>query len=211
MVPLQILTISLAVQFYLCESSIEANSQRPCWMCDVPHCKQCVASEWTPWNQCSSPCGMNGYQSRTRLVYRPPSCGEKSCRNLTAKEWRPCNRFCYNGGTPARWACTCPPLNYIGDCCETGLCNEKWNPKDSASNVLCFKFRITLVISPISSLYPRKLSSGSNIFPCRCPGLSWVALGEVSRRKHTIESNLLISFMSMSFKVTIHKAKWFVS
>ncbi|KAL9987366.1 hypothetical protein ACROYT_G001660 [Oculina patagonica] len=89
-------------------------------MCDVTHCKKCVASQWTQWNQCSAPCGINGYQSRTRLVYRPPSCGEESCRDLTTKEWRPCNRFCHNGGTPGRWACACP-LNYIGDCCETGF------------------------------------------------------------------------------------------
>lgn len=119
-----ILTIFLAVQLYFCSSNIAENSQsfqkQQCWMCDIPHCKKCVASQWTSWSQCSAPCGINGYQSRTRLVYRPPSCGEESCRDLTTKEWQPCNRFCHNGGTPARWACTCP-LNYIGDCCETGL------------------------------------------------------------------------------------------
>ena len=122
-----ILAFSLAVQLYLSQSSIEANSKpfqkSPCWMCNVTHCKQCVASQWTPWNQCSAPCGKNGYQSRTRLVHPLPSCGETgSCRDLTTKEWRPCNRFCHNGGTPDRWACRCP-LNYTGDCCETGLCS----------------------------------------------------------------------------------------
>lgn len=127
------LAFSLAVQLYFSQSSKEAYSQsfqkRPCWMCDVTHCKQCVASQWTPWNQCSAPCGKNGYQSRTRLIYKPPSCGEGSaCRDFTTKEWRPCNRFCHNGGTPDRWACTCP-LNYIGDCCETGLCAEGDTPQ----------------------------------------------------------------------------------
>lgn len=119
-----ILRLSLAVHLYFSQSLIAMNSQsfqnRPCWMCDVAHCRECVASQWTPWSQCTTPCGKNGYQSRSRLVYRPPSCGEISCRDLTAKEWRPCNRFCYNGGTPGRWACTCP-LNFIGDCCEAGL------------------------------------------------------------------------------------------
>ena len=127
MVSYLILTILLVAQLYFCQCSVEANSKpfqkRPCWMCDTPSCKQCVTSQWAAWNHCSAPCGLNGYQSRTRLVYQPQSCGNGSCQNLTAKEWRQCNRFCQNGGTPARWGCTCP-LNYIGDCCETGKLTE---------------------------------------------------------------------------------------
>ena len=128
MVPCLILTLSLFVVLpRFCESSIETDfpqpfQKRPCWLCDVLHCKQCVTSQWTPWSQCSSPCGKKGYRSRTRLVHRPPSCPEGSCGHLPAKKWQPCNRFCHNGGTPARWFCSCP-LNYIGDCCETGLCS----------------------------------------------------------------------------------------
>ena len=126
MVPYLILTLSLVIEIpRFCDSSIEANSlqqlqKRVCWLCDVPHCKECVASLWTPWNQCSSPCGNKGHQSRTRLVHHPSSCANGSCQHLKTKEWQPCNRFCHNGGSPARWFCSCP-MNYIGDCCETGL------------------------------------------------------------------------------------------
>ena len=126
MVPYLILTLSLVINIpRLSESSIEANSLQPlqkrvCWLCNVPLCKECVASQWTPWNQCSAPCGNKGYQSRTRVVHRPPSCANGSCQHLNIKEWQPCNRFCHNAGSPSRWFCSCP-INYIGDCCETGL------------------------------------------------------------------------------------------
>lgn len=119
-------TLLIVMLSYLSESSVEVNSppqsflKRPCWLCDVPRCKQCVTSQWTPWSQCSSPCGKKGYQSRSRLVHRPSPCPEGSCQHLPAKEWQPCNRLCHNGGSPARWFCSCPQ-NYTGDCCETGL------------------------------------------------------------------------------------------
>lgn len=117
------LIISLVFMLYLCHFRVEANSRpfqkRSCWMCDAPRCDKCVTSQWTSWNQCSAPCGLNGYQSRSRVVHQPSSCGVRSCPHLSVKEWRPCNRWCQNGGTPARWGCHCP-LNYIGDCCEAG-------------------------------------------------------------------------------------------
>lgn len=122
------LIISLVGLLYLCHFHVEANSRpfqkKSCWMCDAPRCDKCVTSQWTTWNQCSAPCGLNGYQSRNRVVHQPSSCGAGSCQNLIAKEWRPCNRWCQNGGTPARWGCQCP-LNYIGDCCETGQLTMK--------------------------------------------------------------------------------------
>ena len=126
MIPCLILTFSLTVVLpHFCESSIEANipqslQKRLCWLCNVPQCQQCILSQWTQWSQCSSPCGTKGYNSRTRLVHRPPSCPVGSCGHLLSKEWQPCNRFCRNGGTPNRWFCSCP-LNHIGVCCETGL------------------------------------------------------------------------------------------
>lgn len=122
------LIISLVGLLYLCHFHVEANfrpfQKKSCWMCDAPRCDKCVTSQWTTWNQCSAPCGLNGYQSRNRVVHQPSSCGAGSCQNLIAKEWRPCNRWCQNGGTPARWGCQCP-LNYIGDCCETGQLTMK--------------------------------------------------------------------------------------
>jgi len=118
-------TLLIVMLSQLSESSVEVNSPQsllksPCWLCDVPRCKQCVTSQWTPWSQCSSPCGKKGYQSRSRLVHRPSSCPEGTCQHLPTKEWQPCNRFCHNGGSPAQWLCSCPQ-NYTGDCCETGL------------------------------------------------------------------------------------------
>lgn len=135
MIPCLVLTLLLTIALpHFCEGgSLDANYaesssqslKTPCWLCEVPKCKECLTSHWTQWGSCSSPCGKKGYQSRTRLVRHPSSCPNGSCTHLLTKTWRPCNRFCHNGGTPNRWFCSCP-LNYIGDCCETGLlvCDE---------------------------------------------------------------------------------------
>lgn len=130
MIPCLVLTFLLTIASpHFCEGgSLDANYaesssqsfKTPCWLCEVPKCRGCLTSHWTQWGSCSSPCGKKGYQSRTRLVHHPSSCPNGSCSHLLTKAWRPCNRFCYNGGTPNRWFCSCP-LTHIGDCCETGL------------------------------------------------------------------------------------------
>lgn len=126
MVPFLTLMLSLVfVTPQFGHSSLETRFSQPlqnltCWLCDVPRCQHCVSSQWTAWSLCSSPCGNKGYQSRTRVVHRPPSCINGSCQHLLNREWQPCNRFCHNGGSPSRWFCSCP-VSYIGDCCETGL------------------------------------------------------------------------------------------
>ena len=146
MIPYRVLKLllTIALLHYCGGGNMDANyaeSSRQsfkisCWLCEVPVCTEGLTSQWTQWISCSSPCGKKRYQSRTRLVHHPPSCPNGSCTHVLSKEWRPCNRFCHNGGTPNRWFCSCP-LTYIGDCCETGLlvCVEMWHRSASISRI----------------------------------------------------------------------------
>ena len=162
LVPTLLLTIALphfseggSIDANYAESSSQS-FKTPCWLCEVPKCKECLTSHWTQWGSCSSPCGKKGYQSRTRLVHHPSSCPNGSCTHLLTKTWRPCNRFCHNGGTPNRWFCSCP-LNYIGDCCETGLlvCVEIWHRYN-------FKYQIQLNWSQYSLQFQNSSWNGES-------------------------------------------------
>jgi len=58
----------------------------------------CIVSEWTAWDACSSPCG-RGSQTRTRTILTPPFNGGKSCpADLLQRqvcEERPCGEMSY--------------------------------------------------------------------------------------------------------------------
>ncbi len=55
--------------------------------CNAEACPtDCVVSEWSPWSNCSKPCG-SGTQVRTRTIIKPSTYG--NCPSL--EEHRPCN------------------------------------------------------------------------------------------------------------------------
>ncbi|XP_078575667.1 uncharacterized protein LOC144861565 [Branchiostoma floridae x Branchiostoma japonicum] len=64
---------------------------------------------WNGWSACSAPCGTLGTQTRTAS-----GCG------APGPQTRPCNRFCYNGGTILATSCRCP-LEFQGTCCEISV------------------------------------------------------------------------------------------
>jgi len=75
----------------------------------------CEVSEWNEWSVCSTACGLSGEQQRTRTKTKQ----EKDNRvcSYPLEETRPCNRFCYNGGSPTSTGCTCQKGG-SGQCCE---------------------------------------------------------------------------------------------
>ena len=50
--------------------------------CLIPCPRDCVVSQFTPWNACSKTCG-TGLQNRIRFVLAPPLFGGSACPNLT--------------------------------------------------------------------------------------------------------------------------------
>ena len=79
----------------------------------------CEVSEWNEWSVCSTACGLSGEQQRTRTKTKQ----EKDNRvcSYPLEETRPCNRFCYNGGSPTSIGCTCQKGG-SGQCCEYIKC-----------------------------------------------------------------------------------------
>ena len=68
----------------------------------------CVVSDWSDWNTCSSTCGTTGVRSRTRSITTPSLYGGISCPPLT--EEQPCNRV------------ICPIDCVVGDWSDWNTC-----------------------------------------------------------------------------------------
>eukprot|EP00058_Branchiostoma_floridae_P004600 XP_002590088.1 hypothetical protein BRAFLDRAFT_83358 [Branchiostoma floridae] len=77
----------------------------------------CVWGLWGSWGGCSAPCGNSGTRTRTRWVAQPPLHGGIGCTGPGSKT-EPCNRFCYNGGTPFASHCACAG-DYWNTCCDS--------------------------------------------------------------------------------------------
>ena len=78
--------------------------------------KDCVLSQWTSWGSCSQPCGNDGISMRSRTKVKGD---QDDCIGQTLKEFKDCNRICYNDGVPHATGCTCK-AGFTGTCCKNG-------------------------------------------------------------------------------------------
>ncbi|XP_078692140.1 uncharacterized protein LOC144922336 [Branchiostoma floridae x Branchiostoma belcheri] len=72
----------------------------------------CQLGVWGQWSTCTAPCGNKGEKTRERTNY---CCSVEGA--LTEWQTVPCNRFCYNSGTPYGDGCLCTS-QYEGRCCD---------------------------------------------------------------------------------------------
>ncbi|XP_078591328.1 uncharacterized protein LOC144870694 isoform X2 [Branchiostoma floridae x Branchiostoma japonicum] len=77
----------------------------------------CVWGPWGSWGGCSAPCGNSGTRTRTRWVAQPPLHGGIGCAGPSSQT-EPCNRFCFNGGTPFASHCACAG-DFWNTCCDS--------------------------------------------------------------------------------------------
>ncbi|XP_035672714.1 von Willebrand factor D and EGF domain-containing protein-like isoform X2 [Branchiostoma floridae] len=82
-----------------------------------------IMVNWNDWSPCSAPCGNSGTQTRTAASFFGVG--------APGPQTPPCNRFCYNGGTPLARSCSCPP-GWTGTCCEQA-CTWHWNSWSACS------------------------------------------------------------------------------
>ncbi|XP_078671942.1 uncharacterized protein LOC144911634 isoform X1 [Branchiostoma floridae x Branchiostoma belcheri] len=77
----------------------------------------CAWGPWSSWSDCTAPCGNSGTWTRNRGVAHHAQCGGVGCAGPSSQTG-PCNRFCYNGGTPLASHCACES-DHWNTCCQS--------------------------------------------------------------------------------------------
>ena len=76
---------------------------------------KCRWGSWRKNTSCNTRCGATGRELWIRSVTVRASCGG-TCTG-SGREYRPCNRICYNGGKLMTVSCKCTG-RYRGTCCD---------------------------------------------------------------------------------------------